>query len=255
LYFECVEVRDAISVSLRRSGWYPPAMPKSPITFGFLRRLVEFEAHHRVTVALAIGGITFALTLPSFGWQLSLIISWDAFALCSLVLAWAGIFFADAKTSVEEAKLQDSSRTAICCSVVMAAVAGLFGAAGLLSTAKGLRGSEAAWHVGLAILTVVSSWLLVHTVMSLHYAHLCYQMAGKSREKTPSLGLDFPEETQPDFLDFAYFSFVIGMTCQTSDVKITSRRIRRIALMHGLLAFGFNAVIVALSLNLASSLL
>ena len=230
-------------------------MPRSPLAPGFLRRIVEFESHNRVTVSLALGLIMFALTFKPLGWQLSLIVAWNSFALCSLSLAWLGIIFTDAKTSVEEAKLQDSSRTAICGSVVTAAVAALFGAATLLSTAKELSGTAAAWHVALAILTVVSSWLLVHTVMSLHYAHVCYQMAPKSPENSACPGLDFPEETQPDFIDFAYFSFVIGMTCQTSDVQITSRRVRRIALMHGLLAFGFNAVIVALSLNLASSLL
>lgn len=186
---------------------------------------------------------------------MSLIVSWDAFALCSLALAWAGIVYTDAKTRVEEAKLQDSSRTVICCSLVLAAVVALFGAAILLGAAKTLAGRDAAGHVALAVLTVVASWLLIHTVMSLHYAHICYQIAGRPGAKSPGVGLDFPEETQPDFLDFAYFSFVIGMTCQTSDVQITSRRVRRIALLHGLLSFGFNAVIVALSLNLASSLL
>ncbi|HET6890417.1 MAG TPA: DUF1345 domain-containing protein, partial [Pyrinomonadaceae bacterium] len=73
--------------------------------------------------------------------------------------------------------------------------------------------------------------------------------------KAANVGVVFPNEPQPDFLDFAYFSFVIGMTCQVSDVQITSRRIRRIALLHGLLSFGFNTVILVLSLNLASALL
>ena len=93
----------------------------------------------------------------------------------------------------------------------------------------------------------------MHAVLTLHYTHVCYQIAGKSLESPPELGLRFPREPEPDFLDFAYFSFIIGMTGQTADVEITSRRVRRIALLHGLLSFGFNAVIVALSLNLASS--
>lgn len=108
--------------------------------------------------------------------------------------------------------------------------------------------------VGLAALTVVSSWLLVHTVLALHYAHVSYHVAEEARGKPPDAGLIFPATPQPDFLDFAYFSFVIGMTFQVSDVQITSRRLRRIVLLHGLLSFWFNTVIFALSINLASSL-
>lgn len=226
-----------------------------PASKPLLRRILEFEAHHRMGVAFVVAGLTFGFIYQQLGLAVGLIVSWDAFALCSLALAWAGILFTDVKTRVKEARLQDSSRTVICCCLVLAAVAGLFGAGLLLSTAKEMKGGEAAWLAALAVLTVVVSWLLVHTVMTLHYAHTCYQIAGNPHLKSPGVGLKFPDEPQPDFLDFAYFSFIIGMTCQTSDVAITSRRVRRIALLHGLVSFGFNAVIVALSLNLASSLL
>lgn len=220
-----------------------------------LRRLVEFDAHHRVGVALMVAALTFGISSRWLQLPVSLIASWDAFALCSLVLAWAGMIFTDARTRVREAQLQDSSRAVIYGCVVFAAVAGLFGAGLLLGSAKGLAGGEASRYIALAALTVVSSWLLVHTVLALHYTHVCYHIAEESREKPPNVGVVFPNEPQPDFLDFAYFSFVIGMTCQVSDVQITSRRIRRIALLHGLLSFGFNTVILVLSLNLASALL
>ena len=220
-----------------------------------LRRVVEFDAHHRVGVALMVAALTFCISSRWLRLPVSLIASWDAFALCSLALAWAGMLLTDARTRVREARLQDSSRAAICGCVIVAAVAGLLGAGLLLGSAKGMAGAEASRYVALAALTVVSSWLLVHTVMALHYAHVCYHIAEDSREKPPNVGVVFPNEPQPDFLDFAYFSFVIGMTCQVSDVQITSRRIRRLALWHGLLSFGFNTVILALSLNLASSLL
>lgn len=220
-----------------------------------LRHLVEFEAHHRILVALAVALLTFAISYQGLEMPVSLIVAWDTFALCSLLLAWAGMFFTDARTRVREAHLQDSSRTSIGCCVVVAAVASLIGAGLLLSSAKGISGIEAARHIALAMLTVVSSWLLVHTVLALHYAHLSYHLAEKSRAKPRCLGVVFPDETEPDFLDFAYFSFVIGMTCQVSDVQVTSRRIRRVVLLHGVLSFGFNTVIVAMTLNLATSLL
>lgn len=194
------------------------------------RRLIEFDAHHRVAVALTVAVFTFGLSFRWLRWPVSLIVSWDTFALCSLALAWAGMVFTDVRKRVREAHLQDSRRAALCGCVVFAAVSGLFGAWLLLSSAKGLATGEAGRHVALAALTVVSSWLLVHTVLALHYAHICYHLAEESQEKPPNLGLVFPREPQPDFLDFAYFSFVIGMTCQVSDVQVTARRIRRIVL-------------------------
>ena len=199
-----------------------------------------------------VAALTFGISSRWLQLPVSLITSWDVFALCSLVHAWAGMIFTDARTRVREARLQDSSRAVIYGCVVFAAVAGLFGAGLLLGSAKGW---EASRYIALAALTVVSSWLLVHTVLALHYTHVCYHIAEESREKPPNVGVVFPNEPQPDFLDFAYFSFVIGMTCQVSDVRITSRRIRRIPLLHGLLSFGFNTVILVLSLNLASALL
>ncbi|MBX9678385.1 MAG: DUF1345 domain-containing protein [Gemmataceae bacterium] len=220
-----------------------------------LRRLLEFDAHHRVAVALVVAALVFGISFRRVLFPASLILAWDAFAICSLAIAWAGIFFTDARTRVQEAHLQDSGRAAICCCVSLAAIAGLFGAVLLLDSAKSLAAEEARWIVPLAAATVISSWLLVHTMLTLHYAHVCYRIAAKSKEKPPNLGVVFPDEPQPDFLDFAYFSFVIGMTCQVSDVQITSRRVRRIALVHGLLSFGFNTVILALGLNLASGLL
>ncbi len=230
-------------------------MPAIPEKYTLLRRLVTTEAHHRVAVALGAAVAVFLCTLACWHLPERIIVAWDVFAVVSLVLAWSGMIFTDAKTRVQEAQLQDSSRVVIACCVVIAAIVGLFGAAYLLSSARGLEGQAATRHVLLAIVTVVSSWLLVHTVFSLHYAHVCYLMAEKSPKIPPQVGLNFPSETEPDFLDFAYFSFIIGMTCQTADVEITSRQVRRIALMHGLLAFAFNVVIVALSLNLASSLI
>jgi len=218
-------------------------------------RLLEFDAHHRVAVGFAAAVIAFVTAIQWVRPVIALIIAWDAFALSTLVLAWSAILYSDAKTRVQEATLQDSSRTALVICVILAALAGLLSAGLLLGAAKTLSGTFAALHVGLAAWTVISSWLLVHTVLTLHYAHRCYQLAEQSKTTPPDLGVMFPDEPAPDFLDFAYFSFIIGMTCQVSDVQITARSIRRIALMHGLLSFAFNTVIVALSLNLASTLL
>ena len=208
-----------------------------------------------MAVSLVAAGIAFGLASPWLRWPVGLIVAWDAFALCMLSLAWAGMLFTDAQARVREAQLQDSNRAAIYGCVVFATVAGLAGAGLLLGSAKGLPSGLASAHIALAALTVALSWLLLHTVLALHYTHACYDLAEESQETPPNLGVLFPGEPQPDFLDFAYFSFVIGMTCQVSDVQITSRRIRRLVLWHGLLSFGFNTVVLALSLNLAAALL
>ncbi len=217
--------------------------------------MVEAEAHHRLTIALAVAALAFGVSFRAVKLPVSLILAWDTFAVCSLVLAWLGMFLSDAKTRVREAHLQDSSRVAICCCVVLAAFAGLVGAGVLLGSAKALAGSAATLHVALAGVTVVSSWLLVHTVMALHYTHIYYCSCEGSTGHHHVGGVDFPAEKEPDFLDFAYFSFVIGMTCQVSDVQVVSRHVRRIVLLHGLLSFAFNTVILTFSINLASGLI
>ena len=100
----------------------------------------------------------------------------------------------------------------------------------------------------------MASWSLMHTVFALHYAHIYYRKDDDDVGAEDDGGLQFPGETEPGFMDFSYFSFVIGMTCQVSDVQVTSRRIRKLALIHGVLSFVFNTAILALSINIISSL-
>ena len=98
------------------------------------------------------------------------------------------------------------------------------------------------------------SWIMVHTLFGFHYAHLYYG-DDTNDPSSHAEGLEFPKEKKPDYLDFAYFAFVIGMTFQVSDVDITGRSIRRVALLHGLLSFGLNTFVVALTINLIAGLL
>lgn len=108
-------------------------------------------------------------------------------------------------------------------------------------------------HVALVALTLFVSWLMTHTTFAFRYAHEYYEIdpdgAGISG------GLEFPGEKRPDYLDFLYFSLVLGMTFQVSDVQITARKFRRLAAVHGLLSFLFNTIILALTVNIAAGLL
>ena len=109
-------------------------------------------------------------------------------------------------------------------------------------------------HLFMAALAVIEAWFLIHTVFTLHYGHVFYRSEQEADVAGTGGGLIFPGWHPPDYQDFAYFSFVVGMTCQVSDVNVTSRSMRRLALLHGLLAFAFNTVILALSINIISGL-
>jgi uncharacterized membrane protein len=109
-------------------------------------------------------------------------------------------------------------------------------------------------HVLLVAATLILSWLMTQTTFAFRYAHEFYSRTDPAQKEVDG-GLIFPGEDAPDYLDFFYFAMVLGMTFQVSDVQITSRKLRRLATLHGLLGFGFNTVILALSVNLAAGLL
>lgn len=218
-------------------------------------RLAGLDAHNRLILAFIAALVTFLLTLGHLDIAVQSIAVWNAFAWTVIILAWVRIVFADARTSVQGARIQDTTRSAIFLFVILAAVTSLFAVAILIGGAKGLGPRVLTEHLVLAGTTVLSSWFLIHTVFAMHYAHAYYRDRDNDPNTIEGAGLEFPNQKEPDFLDFAYFSFVIGMTCQVSDVQVSSQGIRRLALVHGLLSFLFNTVILALSINLASSLL
>jgi uncharacterized membrane protein len=216
---------------------------------------LKMDSHSRLFLALGVSLVVFILTIGHLKMAVQAITTWNVFAWSVTVLAWVQILLAGAKTSVRSAKLQDSARFAIFLFVIFAAVASLASVAILIGGSKGLGRPALTEHLLLAATTVISSWCLIHTVFAIHYAHGYYHDEDEGPEFSSAGGLEFPNEREPDFLDFAYFSFVIGMTCQVSDVQVSSQGMRRLALVHGLLSFLFNTVILALSINLASGLL
>lgn len=215
----------------------------------------RIDAHHRVLASLAIAAVALACFVGRLSLPLLLIVVWNAFSLSASVLAWVHlVFVTDPNDYLNSAKLQDSSRSLIFLFVIASACASLFAIANLIIARKSLGHDSVIETALLTIGTVVSSWTLIHTVFAMHYAHKYYSTGQSTGKKQAEAVIQFPGEDQPDYLDFVYFSFVIGMTCQVSDVQITSRQIRRLALLHSLLSFLFNTVIVALSINLVSGL-
>ena len=171
-----------------------------------------------------------------------------------LTLAWTVICTKDPYEARRNARLQDASSTFLFVLVISAATASLFAVGLLLRIAKQLSPTGLAAYIALAVTAVFLSWMLVHTIFTLRYAHIYFHDARKvEREDIPG-DIMFPGKHSPDYLDFAYFSFVIGMTCQVSDVQIASRNVRRLALVHGLISFAFNTAILAIFVNIIAGL-
>jgi uncharacterized membrane protein len=172
-----------------------------------------------------------------------------------LVLDWLIIWATPQRKIRERAQQEDLSRLLIFIFVVVAACAALFAVGFLIRAHKDQIGGHLVIHLLLTLSTVISSWALLHTVYSLRYAHAYYGDSDEPGVHQHAGGLLFPGDRPPNYFDFAYFSFVVGMTCQVSDVQITSRRMRRITLIHSILSFGFNTLILALLINTVSGLL
>ena len=222
----------------------------------FIHGIHRVQAHGRLLIGLAVAIIIFFLsqrTPPA----VQAILVWSSFCFTILLMLWAIILTTTAAEVKVIAVKQDSSRTIISVFVLFASVLSLFAVVFLMRELPNPKQAGYPYHVGFAITSVILSWLMIHTIFAIRYAHLYYNLLYEERmsQKEHKGGLIFPTEDPPDYFDFAYFSFVIGMTWQVSDIQISSRRIRRIVLMHALLSFVYNTVILALSINIISGLI
>jgi uncharacterized membrane protein len=204
------------------------------------------RARPRTAIA-TVFGIAVMASLPG-SWPMAtrFLVSWDAGVALYLVLVFSMMARAGIEHMRRNAALQDEGRFAILILTVIAAAASLGAILSELSTAQGA--TRTGMQLALATITIVLSWTFVHTIFALHYAHEYYGERGGKHD-----GLNFPGEGKPDYWDFAYFSFIIGMTSQVSDVSIASKPIRRTATAHGILSFFFNVTLVALMVNIAAS--
>ncbi|MBS1531961.1 MAG: DUF1345 domain-containing protein [Bacteroidetes bacterium] len=214
---------------------------------------MKMDAHHRAMISLVAGVITFLLAYPRLSLPSALLFAWMGFALIAIILMWITIVSSHPREVQKIARLQDSSRTMIFAIVIIASVFSLLAVYFLLKSAKG-HSQNMSDHILLSITAVFVSWWLVHTIFTLRYAHMYYDVAHDDGTPKTGGGLDFPEDEHPDYMDFVYFAFVIGMTFQVSDVEISAKPIRRLAWLHGLISFIFNTAIVALGINIISGL-
>jgi len=212
----------------------------------------KFDAHYRLLISLAAAIIALLVTHGHFKWPAVVLITWVTSAMAIIVMDWIIILNAHPREIRKIAKLQDASRVFIFLFVIVASFVSLGSILFLLKSTKGGSAADVTGHILLGMASVMVSWWLVHTLFAMRYAHMYYS-PDENNDKLE--GLEFPgDEKEPDYLDFVYFSFVVGMTFQVSDVEISSRHIRRLTLLHGLISFAFNTAIVALSINVVSSL-
>ena len=195
-------------------------------------------------ISILIGIVAFFLLPGSARLVTRLLIGWDIFVTCYLVLAYVMMFRCGLNHIRRNAVLEDDGRFLILLVTAFGAFASI---AAIVLELGAMKGSGP--QLILATVTIALSWAMVHTTFALHYAHDYYRGAKPG-------GLQFPsgdEHDHADYWDFVYFSFVIGMTAQVSDVGITDKTIRRTATAHGIVSFVFNTALLALMVNIAAS--
>jgi uncharacterized membrane protein len=210
-----------------------------------------FRLHGAVLGGGAAGFLAGLVSPQDWSWPLRAAAAWDAGVVMFLVLTLARAWGRSVDDIRQRAAEMDQAGGWVLPLGLMAAAPSLVVVLAL--TAGRAAGSHpSTWSAGAAMATIALSWLFTHVIFALHYAHGYYAQASDGGDRR---GLIFPGEDAPDDWDFLHFALVIGVAAQTADVQIASRPLRRLATLHGLMAFLFNTVIVALAVNMAVGLI
>jgi uncharacterized membrane protein len=209
----------------------------------------KINSVHKMLICLGIAiAVYLIIEIKNIDLLTHVMIGWDVFSLCLLIMTWITFFITSAKQIRIQSKVQDPNKSVIFIIILICTLASFFTVLLLIVTKKESE-SKAAWELPIAVAAMIFSWLLIHTSFTLRYAHIFYG-DHETEPNTHAGGLEFPGDTLPDYLDFAYYSFVVGMSFQVSDVQIPSRRFRRMALLHGILSFVFATIMRALTINI-----
>ncbi len=220
----------------------------------FLRHVI---GRQRLLACVAIGLIALALLPWDWRTPTRLLVAWNLGVVAYIASAVHLMATADPAKMRRLAQLTDESRFVVLTLAILAAIASIVAIVALLAQVKDFAGWDKSLHLELAGLTIVSSWTFIHLIFAQHYAHEYYVERAAALQAPDALrgGLAFPDTQSPDFMDFLYFSFVIGVASQTADVAISSKPMRRVALIHCVLAFFFNTTVLALTINIAAGLI
>jgi len=209
------------------------------------------RTHARLFASLLIGVAVFFAVPSAERLATRILIGWDVAVAVYLVLAFVMIARFDLVLVHRRAASQDEGGLVILILTVLAAVASLVTIVAELGSACGTTTAPGNLYFAHAVLTILLSWTFIQVIFAFHYAHEFY---GEGRDRHVG-GLEFPGDERPDYWDFIYFSFVVGMTFQVSDVQVTSKVIRRLVVAHGVVSFVFNVAILALMVNISSEFL
>lgn len=208
---------------------------------------VRLDQRSRLLIALPLGavaGIVAAFLCP---WQLSFLVGWDLAAAFVAGSVWTFIPVLDATATKEVATREDDSHAAADAIMVVACVISLIGVVAGLAHARAHPGPVSSTLTGIAVFTIFLSWFTVHTLFVLRYARLYYA--------NPPGGIEFAQSKEPpDYMDFVYLSFTVGMTFQVSDTGIARRNIRRAVIRHALLSYVFGTLIIGIAINVVGNL-
>jgi len=212
-------------------------------------RLKVFRQNPRVWIGLVLG-VVVALVLPrTWPFFTRLLVGWDSGVVFFLVSIFLWMRSLNAQQICRRYIEEDPSATSILVAVTVAALLSLIATVEILATIRGLPRPQRIWQFALVALTLMSSWLLVPTMFTIHYADMFYSASATERP------LSFPQTDEPVFWDFAYFSFTIAAASQTADVTTTNRSIRKVLIVHEIISFFFNATIVGFAINVTAGLI
>ena len=216
------------------------------------KNISETTGPQRLISGFLVGVATAALPLPLI-WQFHGLLGWSIGVAVYLALAWWLCERFDAKQTRERAQAQDEPNVVLLLLMLLATLACVAAIVVMMQQGKDLSGTERTLHIALSVIALAASWLFIQTMFAFHYAHRYYHEEKQNEPDGP--GLQFPGGLDPDYFDFLYYSHVVGMTSQVSDVQVTSREMRRLTLVHSVLSFGFNMLVLALSINVVAGAL
>lgn len=214
---------------------------------------IRLSAAQRLAFVVALGVIVYSIGPAVVPIANRLLVAWNVASLAYLFLYWRTIVHADAHLTRRRATTYAQTAYIAFVLVTVAACASIVAIGFVMGDVKMLDFWPKLVHLGLSIAALLLSWMLIHTVFTFHYARRYYAPA--SIRGGVAGGLTFPGVDEPDYFDFAYYAFVVGMTSQVSDVSVTGAHMRRTTLAHGILSFIFNMAVLAMSINVISGVL
>ena len=212
------------------------------------------SAKIRLLVAVALALLAYLITPEMKNQTLRVLIAWNIGTWAEIIMTWIIILNSNARNTKARAERNDPGRRFVHVSVLVSAALSLVASIALMREHEAKAEYQLLWWA-VCLAGVVGAWVLNHTSWTMRYARMYYRRTRNNGEERVVGGLSFPGDQEPDDLDFAYFAFTLGSCFQTSDVAITSRSIRRMALAHAVQSFAYNTTVIALMLNAMFSLI